>query len=172
MYQTEKKKHIACLELDVVLKAVSCEAGIEESAHRILGLAPRYDYSEALSELNKTKDEYDLSAKFGSPRFSGVKNVSSALKRAKNGGNLSLLELLQIAEVLRNIRGLTQYREQFLSVETTLDDYFNSLFPNKYFEEKIFTCRISEDTVSDSARRQKRRFFLSAYPAVRRGQRG
>lgn len=149
MYQTEK--HLSCLELDAVLNVLSLEAGIEESRERILKLKPHYEYDAALTALNKTKDAYELAAKFGSPRFSGVKNVSSALKRAKNGGNLSLLELLQVAEVLRNVRGLYQYREQFSSVETTLDNYFNSLFPNKYFEEKIFTCIISEDTVADSA---------------------
>ena len=154
MIQTEKQKHLSCLELDAVLKAVSDEVGIEESRQRILELKPHYDFDAALSALNKTKDAYELSAKFGSPRFSGVKNVNSALKRAKNGGNLSLLELLQIAEVLRNVRGLCQYREQFSSVETTLDDYFNSLFPNKYFEEKIFTCIVSEDTVADAASKE------------------
>ena len=154
MYQAENQKHLSCLELDAVLNAVSLEAGIEESREKILQLKPHYEYDAALAALNKTKDAYELSAKFGSPRFSGVKNVNSALKRAKNGGNLSLLELLQIAEVLRNVRGLCQYREQFSSVETTLDDYFNSLFPNKYFEEKIFTCIISEDTVADAASKE------------------
>ncbi|MBQ8869399.1 MAG: endonuclease MutS2 [Oscillospiraceae bacterium] len=154
MYQAENQKHLSCLELDAVLKAVSEEAGIEESRQKILELKPHYDFDAALSALNKTKDAYELAAKFGSPHFSGVKNVNSALKRAKNGGNLSLLELLQIAEVLRNVRGLCQYREQFSSVETTLDDYFNSLFPNKYFEEKIFTCIVSEDTVADSASKE------------------
>ena len=129
MYQTERQKHLSCLELDAVLRAVSLEAGIEESRERILELRPHYEYDAALSALNKTKDAYELAAKFGSPRFSAVMNVNSALKRAKNGGNLSLLELLQIAEVLRNIRGLCQYKEQFSNIETTLDDYFNSLFP-------------------------------------------
>ncbi len=152
MHKTEK--HLSCLELNAVLKSVSEEAGIEESRERILLIKPHYEYDAALSALDKTKDAYELAAKFGSPRFSGVKNVNSALKRAKNGGNLSLSELLQIAEVLRNVRGLEQYRGQFSSVETTLDDYFNSLFPNKYFEEKIFTCIVSEDTVADAASKE------------------
>lgn len=154
MYQKEQQKHHNCLELDEVLRAVSQEAGIEESVQGILDIQPHYDYCEASSALNQTKDAYELAAKFGSPRFSGVKNVSLALKRAKNGGNLSLLELLQIAEVLRNIRGLSQFREQFSGVETSLDCYFDSLFPNKYFEDKIFTCIVSEDTVADGASAQ------------------
>ena len=152
MEQTQK--HLSCLELNAVLNAVSAEAGIEESRERIIAIKPHYEHDAALIALNKTKDAYELAAKFGSPRFSGVKNVNPALKRAKNGGNLSLSELLQIAEVLRNIRGLSQYREQFSSVETTLDNYFNSLFPNKYFEEKIFTCVVSEDTVADAASKE------------------
>jgi len=154
MYQKEQRKHHNCLELDEVLRAVSQEAGIEESVQGILDIQPHYDYCEASSALNQTKDAYELAAKFGSPRFSGVKNVSLALKRAKNGGNLSLLELLQIAEVLRNIRRLSQFREQFSGVETSLDCYFDSLFPNKYFEDKIFTCIVSEDTVADGASAQ------------------
>ena len=154
MLKQEKQKHQDCLELDAVLRLVSGEAGIEESIEKIINIQPHYDYSAALSALSKTNEAYNLAAKYGSPRFSGVKNVSAPLKRAKNGGNLSLLELLQIAEVLRNVRGLSQYREQFSSVETQLDDYFNSLFPNKYFEEKIFTSIISEDTVADTASKE------------------
>lgn len=151
MERNFRLKHETCLELNAILKAVSAEAGFEDSAQRILDIRPSYNYDDALSSLKRTEDAYNIAAKFGTPRLSGIKNVSNALKRAKSGGNLSLSELLQIGEVLRNIRGLSQFREQFSGVETTLDDYFNSLFPNKYFEDKIFTCITSEDTVADAA---------------------
>lgn len=151
MLQKVRLKHEKCLELDAVLKIVSDEAGFEDSAERILGLTPNYNYEDAVNALKKTGDAYDIAAKFGTPRVSGVKNVNNTLKRAKSGGNLSLSELLDIGEVLRNVRGVSQFREQFSGVETSLDYYFDSLFPNKYFEEKIFTCIISEDTVSDAA---------------------
>ena len=151
MLQNVRLKHEKCLELDSVLKIVSQEAGFEDSAERILAFVPNYNYEDAINALKKTGDAYDISAKFGTPRVSGVKNVNNALKRAKSGGNLSLSELLDIGEVLRNVRGVSQFREQFSGVETSLDPYFDSLFPNKYFEEKIFTCIISEDTVSDAA---------------------
>lgn len=151
MYNDINKKHQKCLELDRVLSLVSKEAQISESRDAILSITPYYSLSEVQFALNQTDDAYKLAAKYGTPRFSNVKNISSALKRANNGGNLSLSELLQVAEVLRNVRGLVQYREQFSGVSTTLDDYFDSLFPNKYFEEKIFSSIISEDTVSDNA---------------------
>ncbi len=144
-------KHQICLELDRVLNIVAEEAGILDSTEKIRSITPAYDFSQTKILLKKTEDAYMLAAKFGTPRLSGVKNVDAALNRAKSGGNLSLKELLEVAEDLRNIRALYEYREQFSSVETSLDDYFNSLFPNKYFEEKIFTSIISEDTVSDNA---------------------
>jgi len=151
MNKDNNQKHYKCLELDRVLALVSQEASIEESKDRILSIEPYFNFEDVNYALKQTYDAYLLAAKYATPRFSGVKNMRAALKRARNGGNLSLLELLQVAEVLRNVRGLSQYREQFLEVQTTLDNYFNSLFPNKYFEDKIFTSIISEDTVADNA---------------------
>lgn len=144
-------KHYSCLELNNVLINVSKEAGIADSVTKILNIEPKYSFSDVALELKKTEDAYNIAAKFGTPRFSSVKNIDSAVKRAKNGGNLSLAELLDVGEVLRNIRGVKQFCEQFSETQTSLDDYFDSLFPNKYFEDKIFTSIISEDTVSDAA---------------------
>lgn len=151
MILTQEKKVPTCLELDRVLEIVSSEASFPDSAERILSLCPKFDYSLTIESLTRTKDAYDLAAKFGTPRFRGVVNISEALKRAKNGGNLSLKELLQVAEVLRNIMAVSQYREQFSTVNTSLDYLLNSISPNKYLEEKITTAIISEDTVSDNA---------------------
>ena len=147
----EEKKSPSCLELDRVLEIVSNEASFSDSVERILSLRPNFDYSLTMQALTRTKDAYDLAAKYGSPHFRGVVNVSAPLKRAKSGGNLSLKELLQVAEVLRNVMLLSQYREQFSAVNTSLDYIFNSATPNKYLEEKITTSIISEDTVSDNA---------------------
>ncbi|MEE1279635.1 MAG: endonuclease MutS2, partial [Oscillospiraceae bacterium] len=151
MEQKVGLKHEMCLELDSVLKAVSSEAGFEDSAHKILNICPHYDFNDAQSALGRTVDAYNIAAKFGTPRLKGIKNVSNALKRARSGGNLSLSELLLVGEVLRNVRGLSQFREQFSGLQTSLDPFFDSLFPNKYFEDKIFTCIVSEDTVADAA---------------------
>ncbi len=149
--QNNAIKHEKSLELDAVLKLVSMDAGFEDSAERILNIRPSYNYEDALTVLKNTEDAYNIAAKFGTPRLSGVKNIDNALKMAKSGGNLSLKELLMVGEVLRNVRALCEFREQFLGIQTSLDAFFESLFPNKYFEEKIFTCILSEDTVSDAA---------------------
>lgn len=60
-------------------------------------------------------------------------------------------ELLRIAEVLRVIRSLKQWRQKSASVETSLDPYFETLVPNKYLEEKITGAILSEEEMSDHA---------------------
>ena len=49
-------------------------------------------------------------AQFGSPSFGQVKNVTNALRRAEAGASLSLREFLDIAETLRVIRSLAEWR--------------------------------------------------------------
>ena len=60
-------------------------------------------------------------------------------------------ELLDIAEVLRSLRGLCEWRSKNSGVETCLDSYFDMITPNKYLEDKINSAIISEDELSDNA---------------------
>ena len=46
---------------------------------------------------------------------------------------------------------LRGFKEQFLSLKTALDSHFNQIVPNKYLENKIKSCIISEDEISDNA---------------------
>mgnify|MGYP002515941707 CR=1 FL=1 len=107
--------------------------------------------SKAQKLLQQTDDAYVLSGRFGSPSFGGITNVVNSLKRAEAGGCLTMGELLKIAETLRVIRGLKQWRDKSAGIETVLDSYFNALAPNKFLEEKIFTSIISEEEMSDLA---------------------
>ena len=154
MQNRKLNKHEKALEFDAILDIISNEAMIEDSKSAIHNIRPSYDYETSIILLNKTFDAYNLAAKFGTPKINSVKNVEATLVRAKSGGNLSLKELLEVAEVLRNVRGLTQWYEQCAGIDTSLDMYFENLFPNKYFEEKIFSSILSEDTVADSASKE------------------
>ena len=64
---------------------------------------------------------------------------------------MGLRELLDIAGTLRTIRGLTQWWGKSESVRTALTGRFEVLVPNKYLEEKIFTCILNEEEVADNA---------------------
>lgn len=144
-------KHFISLELDKILKMLSDTASSREAKEAALEIKPMTDYFEVLELLDKTEAAYILIAKFGAPSFGGLQNVNNALSRANAGGSLSAGELLKIAQTLKAIRGITVWHEKCAGMETALDDLFNSLYPNKYLEEKITNAIISETEISDNA---------------------
>ena len=64
---------------------------------------------------------------------------------------LSAQELLRIAQVLRIVRGVKQWREKCASVVSVLDRRFQGLLTNKFLEDAINGAIISEDEISDKA---------------------
>lgn len=158
-------KHFISLELDKILNMLSDTASSADAKERALEIKPLTDYFEVLELLDKTEAAYILIAKFGAPSFGGLQNVNNALSRASAGGSLSAGELLKIAVTLKIIRGITVWHEKCAGMETALDDLFNSLYPNKYLEERITNAIISETEISDNAspelkeiRRKKRHY--------------
>ena len=158
-------KHYNSLELDKILKMLSDTASSADAKEKALEIKPLTDYFEVLELLDKTEAAYIFIAKFGAPSFGGLQNVNNALSRAAAGGSLSAGELLKIAVTLKIIRGITVWHEKCAGMESALDDLFNSLYPNKYLEERITNAILSETEISDNAspelkeiRRKKRHY--------------
>lgn len=158
-------KHCISLELDKILKMLSDTASSADAKEKALEIKPLTDYFEVLELLDKTEAAHILIAKFGAPSFGGLQNVNNALSRAAAGGSLSAGELLKIAVTLKIIRGITAWHEKCAGMSNPLDDLFNSLYPNKYLEERITNAILSETEISDNAspelkeiRRKKRHY--------------
>ncbi len=144
-------KHHAALELPKVLARLSEFTSCEDARVMAENLAPETSLDLAKVLLKQTDDAHALMAKFGAPSFGGLKNVNNALYRANAGGALTMRELLDIAEVLRVIRSLSEWKSRNSGVITSIDTYFESMSPNKYLEDKITSAIISEDEMSDNA---------------------
>ena len=144
-------RHLKTLELDKILNMLAAEASFAESKELALSLRPQNDMQRVLANLKETEDAYILTGRFGAPSFGSIKNISGCLARAAAGGMLSMGELLRIAEVLRIVRGVRQWREKCASVDSVLDRRFQSLVPNKYLEDSITSAIISEEEMSDKA---------------------
>ena len=144
-------RHHIALELDKVLELLAAETTCEDAAALARMLEPATRLRDVQRRLDETDAAYRLIAGFGSPSFGQIKNVDNALRRAEAGAVLSLRELLHIAEVLRVIRSLTEWRRHCAGVETCLDDRFESLSPNKYLEDRIAAVVQSEDEIADNA---------------------
>ena len=105
-------KYYRSLELHKILEMLSAEASNERTKEMALALEPSCDLEYVRSELKKTNDCLNLSAKFGTPSFYNFKDIRNSVSRAKSGASLSLKELLSIAQMLKQIRVLTEWNHQ------------------------------------------------------------
>lgn len=144
-------RHYKALELDKILNMLADKASCEESKELALEIKPEFNLQKAVHNLQMTDDAYVLMNKFGAPSFGNMKNVANELRRGEAGGLLSAKELLRIAETLRIIRGVKQWQSKCAGVQTTLDMLFQGLVTNKFLEDKIHSCIISEEEIADNA---------------------
>ncbi len=139
------------LELHKILEMLSEEASNTKTKEMALALTPECDIDVVRSEMKKTSDAFDLSVKYGTPAFSNFKDIRGALHRASSGASLSLRELLDIAQMLYQVRMLSDWYKSTENEETSIGYLFVSLAPNKYLEDKIKNAVVSEDEISDMA---------------------
>lgn len=145
------EKNSRALEFDKVLERLAQFTGCEDARFEALHLKPETDINMAKALLAETLDAHALLAKFGGPSFGGLKNVNNALARAAAGSVLNTRELLDIGEVLRVIRSLSQWRASNSGSADSLDPLFNALTPNNYLESSIFNAITAEDEIADKA---------------------
>ncbi|MCI5668702.1 MAG: endonuclease MutS2 [Oscillospiraceae bacterium] len=144
-------KYYKKLELDKILELLAEQTCSDSCREKALKLSPSFDEGEIRRELQKTNDAFTLSAKFGTPRFRRIKDVSFSLKRCSSGSALSFRELLDVADILRETGMLCDWFSQCESVESSLSEYFRNLYPIKDLEQRISESIISEEEMSDAA---------------------
>lgn len=144
-------KYYKKLELDKILELLAEQTYSDSCREKALKLSPSFDEGEIRRELQKTNDAFTLSAKFGTPRFRKIKDVSFSLKRCSSGSALSFRELLDVADILRETGMLCDWFSQCESVESSLSEYFRNLYPIKDLEQRISESIISEEEMSDAA---------------------
>jgi len=149
-YKTEKT--IKTLELDKILQMLSDEATNADAKEISLSIKPETDINAVNRSLGETFDAYNFMSRYSAPSFGSAVNVASPLSRAAASAVLSTRELLDIAEVLRVVRSLKDWRNDCPGMGTTSIDYlFECLVPNKFLEEKITFAIKAEDQISDNA---------------------
>ncbi len=139
------------LELDKILELLKEQAWSDIVKERAEQIVPDTELHKIKEESKKTDDAFVLSAKYGTPRFYNIKDVSFSVKRAQQGAALSLRELLDIGLVLREIDGLVSWYDSCGGGETSLHPYFSMLTPNKTLESTISNAILSEEELSDGA---------------------
>ena len=145
------EKSIRTLELPAVLEMLSAKAVSEAAREKSRHIMPATERQEVLRLLDETDAAKERLGLYGSPSFSGVKDVSEPLARANRGGMLNTRELLNIAGLLTAARRVYEYDEERKGEATAIDRFFSALHTNKYLEDRIHGAILDEETIADTA---------------------
>lgn len=139
------------LEYDKVTAMLAERALTEGARDMALRLVPVAAEKAVIKKQQITAAARRLVDVKGYPSFGGVKNISEILGRAKRGALLQPLELLEVADLLRVSRGLSDYIKTDKPFDTVLDETFLLLSTNRHLEESISRTVVSEDFIADEA---------------------
>ncbi len=143
--------NFVALELPKILDMLAKRATLPDTKAAALNLLPETDINTVDLLLTKTDDAARVISAYGAPSFSGAKNTASTLARATAGATLTMAELLDIGETLRVIRAVKEFYGNSPVQSGILSQSFDRLFPNRYFEDKIFFAIRSEEELNDTA---------------------
>ena len=116
-------------------------------------LKPSSNSLEVQSLLNETQDALNAININGNFPISEVSDFSLWIKKLKSGSTLTSKGLLDLCDILRISRELSEYYkkvESNIALES-LNPYFEGLYSNKDIENKISSAIISEDLIADEA---------------------
>lgn len=147
----DMNRHFSALELNKILQMLADKATLPDTKEEALSLIPDNDPQTVELLLTQTDDASRVISAFGAPSFYGAQNTAPFLRRAQAGAVLTMRELLDIGETLRVIRAVKEFYGNSPVQSGVLSSLFDRLFPNRYFEDKIFFCIKSEEELNDSA---------------------
>lgn len=145
------QKTLATLEYDKIINMLADLAATDGAKARARALTPSDDYETVLLRQLRTDDAKRLVGAKGYPAFSAPECVVSAAERAYKGAVLSPRELLDIASLLFSARALVDYIGEDKLFDTSLDEIFARIMPNRPLEDRIKKAIISEDLIADEA---------------------
>ncbi|MBE6589745.1 MAG: endonuclease MutS2 [Ruminococcaceae bacterium] len=148
------EKTCTTLEFDKIRALLADCAPTEGSRSLALRLVPSGDMTEVLRRLRRTSDARRLADVKGMPSFGNVSDVGEACERACKGAMLSTRELLEVGRLLRSARTILEYGKVNKPFDTSLDELFLRLLPNRHLEDRIFRSILSEDMIADEASRE------------------
>jgi DNA mismatch repair protein MutS2 len=160
------------LEYDKVVERISKLAFSESGRQNALRLSPQIDHNIIELELRKVSEAKELLIAETAIPFDGFKNIGAALKKtAVENQVLTIVELLEIASVIRISRSLKIFLAKRVSQYLTIGMYHQHLFTDKIVEHHINEALDERGFVKDTASRELReirRSMVLASEALRR----
>ena len=147
------QKVLRTLEYNKIVERLAEYAFGADTKERCLSLLPSTSLSEITNAQQQTKDAMNRSLKKGRLDCSGIKPLSSAIRRVEIGGTMNIEELLGLCKLLETARWVKAYgrKEREDIPSDSLSEFFDGLEPLSPLCDEIRRCIISVDEISDDA---------------------
>lgn len=147
------EKSLRILEFNKIKEKIMKYAITSGGKNKVEKLSPYNSIFEVNRALDETKEALDALMKKGNPPFGGLYDVRQGLERAEKGGTLSLMQLLQVGNMLRCTLNVKEYfnRKEEEEAYVKLEDLVYILVPIKNLQADIEKSIVSEEEVSDKA---------------------
>lgn len=147
------QKVLRTLEYNKIVERLAEYAFGADTKERCLSLLPSTSLSEITNAQQQTKDAMNRSLKKGRLDCSGIKPLSSAIRRVEIGGTMNIEELLGLCKLLETARRVKAYgrKEREDIPSDSLNELFDGLEPLSPLCDEIRRCIISVDEISDDA---------------------
>lgn len=147
------QKVLRTLEYNKIVERLAEYAFGADTKERCLSLLPSTSLSEITNAQQQTKDAMNRNLKKGRLDCSGIKPLSSAIRRVEIGGTMNIEELLGLCKLLETARRVKAYgrKEREDIPSDSLSELFDGLEPLSPLCDEIRRCIISVDEISDDA---------------------
>ena len=147
------QKVLRTLEYNKIVERLAEYAFGADTKERCLSLLPSTSLSEITNAQQQTKDAMNRSLKKGRLDCSGIKPLSSAIRRVEIGGTMNIEELLGLCKLLETARRVKAYgrKEREDIPSDSLSELFDGLEPLSPLCDEIRRCIISVAEISDDA---------------------
>lgn len=147
------QKVLRTLEYNKIVERLAEYAFGADTKERCLSLLPSTSLSEITNAQQQTKDAMNRSLKKGRLDCSGIKPLSSAIRRVEIGGTMNIEDLLGLCKLLETARRVKAYgrKEREDIPSDSLSELFDGLEPLSPLCDEIRRCIISVDEISDDA---------------------
>ena len=147
------QKVLRTLEYNKIVERLAEYAFGADTKERCLSLLPYTRLSEITNAQQQTKDAMNRSLKKGRLDCSGIKPLSSAIRRVEIGGTMNIEELLGLCKLLETALRVKAYgrKEREDIPSDSLSELFDGLEPLSPLCDEIRRCIISVDEISDDA---------------------
>lgn len=147
------QKVLRTLEYNKIVERLAEYAFGADTKERCLSLLPSTSLSEITNAQQQTKDAMNRNLKKGRLDCSGIKPLSSAIRRVEIGGTMNIEELLGLCKLLETARRVKAYgrKEREDIPSDSLSELFDGLEPLSPLCDEIRRCIISVDEINDDA---------------------